>query len=96
MASVIACKQSTELLPLGKDENQLCCVLGGKVPAPTALCQPVVRAHCCLAAALFSVAVTPAEPARQAFLDTMKRRGVSFLEMLAMEMKARGPRLRMP
>ena len=28
----------------------------------------------------------------QAFLDTMKRRGVSFLEMLAMEMKVRASR----
>ena len=27
----------------------------------------------------------------QAFLDTMKRRGVSFLEMLAMEMKVNAP-----
>ena len=26
----------------------------------------------------------------QAFLDSMKRRGVSFLEMLAMEMKSEG------
>jgi P-loop containing NTP hydrolase pore-1 len=26
----------------------------------------------------------------QAFLDSMKKRGVSFLEMLAMEMKAEG------
>ncbi len=51
-------------------------------------------ARCSLTAAwlLVSVALTLAGPARQAFLDTMKRRGVSFLEMLAMEMKARGPR----
>ena len=92
--------QPASLCPLAGGIGKTC-ALRSHINAVLAVSECVafrIQCHCLLADARSLLMRMPGSPILtldpncvQAFLDTMKRRGVSFLEMLAMEMKVNAP-----